>query len=235
MPMERISFKKIAVGDGELSFTAGGQRHAFPRAALPAAFIEWMIAARRAMYEDLKGHGTAEFFAAHLPVVVTWCRNQPIPFNTGNKGVGILPVDGKLGHYADLYQGCFERTRAAPREESLPLRLEAVRRLVSGPDVSDRALITLEIFEKQTFANLSDFPVATLHYTDVGPIYRSFQIDAVVEILPPEHPAYRFAFLSRQLFEQDPFHITQTEFPYAYLFHPTQVRNKTPYRRRPGR
>lgn len=144
-------------------------------------------------------------------------------------------MEGKLGHYGDLYQACFEQTRAAPREESLPRQLEAVRRFVSGPDVSDRALITLEIFEKQTFGNLSDFPVATLHYTDIGSVYRSFQIDTVVEILTPEHPAYRFAFLSRQLFEQDAFHLTQTEVPYAYLFHPTRIRDKTPYRRRPGR
>ncbi len=235
IPMAAASFKRIIVGDGELAFNDGGRRHAFPRVALPAAFMEWMVAARRSMFEDLKGHGTAEFFAAHLPVVVTWRRHQPIPFNTGNKGVGLVPVAGKLGHYADLYEECFDQTRAAPREESLPLRLDVVRRFVTGDDVSDRALITLEIFEKQTFANLSDLPVATLHYTDVGPVYRSFQIDTVVEILTPEHPAYRFAFLSRQLFEQDAFHITQTEFPFAYLFHPTRVRDKTPYRRRPGR
>ncbi len=235
MHVERVSFKKIAAEDGELTFTADGKRHVFPRATLPAEFMEWMIAARRTMYENLEGRGTAEFFAAHLPVVVTYSRDQPIPFNTGNKGVGIVPVDGKLAHYADLYESSFETTKAAPRDESLPLRLEAVRRFVAGDDVSDQALITLEIFEKQTFANVCDFPVATLHYTDVGPVYRSFQIDAIVEILTPEHPAYRFAFSSRQLVEQDPFHITQTEFPYAYLFHPTRIRNKTPYRRRPGR
>jgi hypothetical protein len=62
-------------------------------------------------------------------------------------------------------------------------------------------------------------------------VYRSFQIDAVVEILTPEHPVYRFAFWSRRLFEHDPFHITQTRFPYAYLFHPSEVRDKTPFAR----
>ena len=76
-----------------------------------------------------------------------------------------------------------------------------------------------------------DFPIATLHYTDRGPHYRSFQIDTVVEVLPPEHPVHRFAFLSRQLFEHDAFHITQTKFPYAYRFHPVKVRDKTPHRR----
>ncbi len=148
MSIERVSLKRIEVDDGELAFTAGGRHHTFPRVALPGAFMEWMIAARRSMFQDLEGHGTAEFFAAHLPVVVTYCRDQPIPFNTGNKGVGVVPVADKLGHYADLYQDCFDQTRAAPREESLPRRLDAVRRFVSGEDVSDRALITLEIFEQ---------------------------------------------------------------------------------------
>ncbi len=124
--MEQTPFKDIEVTETELAFTEGGRRHAFPRARLPAAFMEWMIAARRAMYDRLEGRGPADFFAAH----------------------------------------------------------------------------------------------------------RSFQIDAVVEVLPPEHPVYRFAFWSRRLFEQDPFHITQTRFPYAYLFHPSEVRDKTPFARR---
>lgn len=229
--MAPTQFKSIEIGESQLAFTADETRHTFPRATLPAAFMEWMVTARRAMYDQLEGEGRASFFAAHLPVVVTSCRHRPVPFNTGNKGVGLVPVEEKLGHYGDLYQEAFDQARAMPWEESRPLRLEAVRRLVTSDDVSDRALITLEIFEKQTFTNLCDFPVATLHYTDVGPVYRSFQIDTVVEVLTPEHPAYRFAFLSRALFEYDDFHLTQTRFPYAYLFHPTAVRDKTPYRR----
>ncbi len=232
---QRVQFKRIETSETELSFTDNGTRHCFPRATLPAAFVEWMVTARREMYDHLEGQGRAAFFAAHLPVVVTYCRHQPIPFNTGNKGVGLLPTVDRIEHYADLFQDCFERSKATPWDESRPLRLDAVRRLVTSNEISDQALVTLEIFEKQTFANLCDFPVATLHYTDFGPVYRSFQLDAVVEVLTPEHPAYRFAFLSRQLFEHDPFHITQTEFPYAYLFHPTGVRDKTPYRRSPGK
>ena len=230
--MEQAPFKDIEVTETELAFTEAGRRHAFPRARLPAAFMEWMITARRAMYDRLERRGPADFFAAHLPVVVTCSRRRPMPFNTGNKGVGLLPSEGKIEDYADLFEESFERSRDLSGEESLPLRLDAVRRLVRSGEVSDRGLVTLEIFEQQTFANLCDFPVAALHYADVGPVYRSFQIDAVVEVLPPEHPVYRFAFWSRRLFEQDPFHITQTRFPYAYLFHPSEVRDKTPFARR---
>lgn len=227
-----VDFKGIAHNGTGLSFAMGGRRHSFTRVSLPDGFMEWVIEGRKAMYETLEGMSTAPFFQAHLPVVVTRTQGQPIPFNTSNKGVGLLPEEDKIEEYCELLERTLESTRDMPPDETMPQRLRAVRLLLEREEVSNRALITLEIFEKQTFRNLCDFPVATLHYTDHGPIYRSFQIDTVVEILTPSHPAYRFAFLSRQLFEQDRFHITQTTFPYAYLFHPVQVRDKTPRPRR---
>ena len=105
---------------------------------LPPAFMEWVIEGRRAMYGLLEGKRDASFFGVPLPVVATHCPHEPIPFNTGNKGVGLLPVAGKIEHYCDLYQETLERCREVPWEESLPLRLEAVRCFVGGNDVSLR-------------------------------------------------------------------------------------------------
>jgi len=224
-------FREITIHGDEISFEVEGDRQAFQRSRLPQAFMDWMIAGRLAMYDRLEGHGTAPFFASHLPVVVTYNRGEAIPFNTGNKGVGPLPVETALDKYNGLLTDTFESTRDEMAAESLPKRLAAVRSLFEEGAASDRALMTLEIFEKTTFRNLSDYPLATLHYADQGPVYTSFQIDAVVEILTPGHPAYDFAFLSRQLFEQDAFHITQTKFPFAYAFHPVRVQDKTPVKR----
>ncbi len=229
---QKTSIKNIVQNGTELSFEANAERHVFHRVELPDAFMEWVIAGRESMYDVLEGKGTAPFFEAHLPVVVTYSRNEPIPFNTGNKGVGLLPQEETLEQYCELLDETLNRTRDLPTKTSLPERLHAARTMVERRDVSNRALVTLEIFEKQTFQNLCDFPVATLHYTDRGPHYRSFQIDSVVEVLTGEHPVHRFALLSRQLFEQDAFHITQTKFPYAYRFHPVKIRDKTPHRRR---
>ncbi len=227
----RPSFKPIEVSPSEVAFRADGKRHAFSRVRLPESFMEWMLEGRRAMYDRLEGKGSASFFGTHLPVVVTWCRHEPFPFNSGNKGVGLVPVADKLAQYSDLYEHTFESCRDIPWQESLPQRLAAVRRLLSEGDVSDRMLASLEIFEKRTFGNICDFPIATLHYTGSGPVYRSFQINTVVEVVPMGEPAHRFAFWSRRLFEYDSFHITQTKFPYAYVFHPVEVRDKTPKRR----
>lgn len=232
MTTTQAAFRTITQNGAGLSFDMDGESQSFRSVSLPDEFMDWVIEGRRAMYDVIEGVGTAPFFQAHLPVVVTRTRSKPIPFNTSNKGVGLLPQEDKIEEYCELLERTLESTRDRPPGETMPERLNAVRRLLERDEVSDRALITLEIFEKQTFRNLCDFPVASLHYTDQGPTYLSYQIDVVVEILTPGHPAYRFAFLSRQLFEQDRFHITQTTFPYAYLFHPVHIKDKTPRRRR---
>ncbi len=230
--MEREHYKIIPTNGPELSFVAGETPYSFQRVSLPPEFMQWVIEGRKAMYDLLQGKGSAPFFSSHLPVVVTYSPNASFPFNTGNKGVGLLPLPDKIEDYCRLYSETLERCKGIPWEESLPMRLDAVRSFINGDDISDQALISLEIFEKTTFANLSDYPLAALHYTGDGPVYRSFQINTVVQILPPEHPVYRFAYLSRHLFEYDGFHITQTRFPYAYQFYPVEVRDKTPYPRR---
>lgn len=230
--MEQEHYKIIATDGPNLSFDAGETHYSFQQVSLPPAFMDWVIDGRKAMYDLLEGKGSAPFFSSHLPVAVTYSRNASFPFNTGNKGVGLLPVADRIEDYCRLYLDTIRDCRGIPWEESLPKRVGAVRSFINGGDISNQALISLEIFEKTTFANLSDFPLATLHYTGDGPVYRSFQINTVVQILPPEHPVYRFAYLSRNLFEFDNFHITQTKFPYAYLFYPVEVRDKTPFPRR---
>lgn len=231
--MEAIQqrFTGIDVRESDLGYTHGGNTHTYPRERLPPEFTQWMIEGRRAMYDLLEGNASAPFFGSHLPVVVTYNRDGGFPFNTGNKGVGLMPLPEKVDDYSDLYEETYMRCHDMPWEESLPHRLKAVRGFIESEDVSDEALVSLEIFEKTTFANLAANPIATLHFTGDGPMYRSYQINAVVQVVPPEHPVYRFTVLSRQLFEFDDFHITQTQFPYAYIFYPVQVVDKTPYAR----
>lgn len=230
--MSENRYREIEVQEQTVAFAADGRRHEFPRVRLPGDFLDWVIEGRRAMYDLLEGKAHAPFFGSHLPVVVTFSRESAFPFNTGNKGVGLSPVPERIDDYIDLYLETFRASTELPWEESLPMRLDAVRRFIGSKDVSDEVLLSLEIFEKTTFANLCDYPIATLHYTGDGPVYRSYQINAVVQIVPPEHPVYRFAHMSRRLFEFDDFHITQTRFPYAYAFYPVEVKNKTPFPRR---
>ena len=232
---EQQRWKSIEIGTDHVAFDLEGKRQEFKRTRLPPEFLEWIKEGRLGMYNMLEGNaGSAGFFASHLPVVITYSPKSAFPFNTGNKGVGLIPVPEAIDDYCERYQRVLEQNAHRAWDESLKERLNCVREFISGGAVSDEALVTLEIFERNTFHNLCENPIAALHYTGDGPVYRSYQINVVVQIVSPEHPIYQFVFLSRQLFEYDSFHITQTQFPYAYVFYPIEVKDKTPFPRREG-
>jgi len=49
-------------------------------------------------------------------------------------------------------------------------------------------------------------------------------------VIGPGDPRHTFIRLARTMFEYDDFHITQHEFPYAYVFWLSEVISKTPFR-----
>jgi hypothetical protein len=52
----------------------------------------------------------------------------------------------------------------------------------------------------------------------------------VVDVIGPDDPRHRFLALSRTMFEYDGFHIAQPQFPHAYVFWISEVKDKTPHR-----
>ncbi|MDB5104870.1 MAG: hypothetical protein JWP91_2559 [Fibrobacteres bacterium] len=202
-----------------------------PMQSLPERYVEWIEQGRRAMYDKLMGKGNPAFFTSHLPVMITQSLDQAFPFNCGNKGVGFLPKQEHLAGFVRLFRDTIERTRGRPWQESLKERIEAVSSFYFDRDKIDyRALSSLEIFEKTTFRNLSRTPLAALHYTGNAPDYISFQVNAAVEVIGPDDPRHEFVKLARVMFEYDSFHISQHEFPYAYVFWISSIHDKTPFR-----
>ena len=212
----------VAMENGPLSL---------PMESLPERYVEWIEQGRKAMYDKLLGKGNPAFFTSHLPVMITQSRGQSFPFNCGNKGVGFLPKAEFLGEFVDLFKETMERTRGRPWQESLRERIVAVSSFYFNRDKIDfRSLSSLEIFEKTTFRNLTDQPLAALHYTGNAPDYISFQVNAAVEIIGPDDPRHEFVKLARVMFEYDSFHIAQHQFPYAYVFWISSIHDKTPFR-----
>ncbi|MDP6980714.1 MAG: PCP reductase family protein [Myxococcota bacterium] len=195
---------------------------------------DWLDEGRRSMYETLLEPGAApvRFFAQHLPMVVSYNQTNVFPFTCGNKGVGYLPHAQYVDHFIERYRDTIEECKGKPWQESLKKRVGVASEFNLNPEFIDRrCLVTLEIFERQTFKNLSKMPLASLLFTGHSPAFTSFQVNCAVEIIGPGDPRYTFITLARTMFEYDDFHITQQNFPYAYVFWISECVSKTPFRR----
>lgn len=201
---------------------------------LPEAFVSWQLESKRKIYDAIERDEHISFYAGHLPVIATWPRDGMVP-NLANKGVGFTPRDEHMDQYLNLVESAVKRIQDLPPhaiDETRELRISTAREFYAHPNHIDwRRLGLLEIFEGETFRNLSHRPLASVLWTGGSPAYTSFQVDCVVETIPPEHPRYRFSWAMRRLFEYEPFHIVQTMFPYAYTFWVYNWRDKTPKRR----
>ena len=205
-------------------FVKEGKEQEFHIKELPKQFIRWQLDYKHSIYDAIEKDEYVAFNAGHLPVVGTWQPDSLVP-NLANKGIGFTPKDEYLDHYLNLVEGAVEKISKLPPHavnETRDLRIGTAREFYRNPDHIDwRRLGLLEIFEGSTFQNLSDNPIASVLWTGNAPIFVSFQVDCVVEIMTPEDPRYRFSWAMRRLFEYEPFHVVQTMYPYSYcyLFH----------------
>ncbi len=173
------------------------------------------------MYDQLldASAGAVRYFAQHLPMVVTYNLARAFPSTCGNKGVAFLPRADYLDEYISRYRETMEASKAKPRQDSLRRRVRTAVALDSNPEeIERRCLVTLERFERQTFRNLQELPLATLFFTGDGLSIVNFQVNCAVEVIGSDDPRYTFATLSRSMFGYEGLHITEHEFPCAYVF-----------------
>lgn len=230
-----VLFRQVRVTDGVARLSRnGGEEREFEIKELPEKFVKWQLEYKHSVYDAIERNEYVAFNAGHLPVVGTWDESGLVP-NLANKGVGFTPKDEYLEHYLELVEAAVDGIQALPNDavnETRQLRITTARELYSHPEHVDwKRLGLLEIFEGDTFRNLSRHPLASLLWTGNSPVFLSFQVNCVVEIIPPEHPRYRFSWAMRRLFEYEPFHVVQTMFPYAYTFWVYGWVDKTPKRR----
>ena len=232
--MTQRDASRIEVGDDSIIVPLPDGPIRLPSTSAPPELSDWLDEGRRSMYQSLlePSAGPARFFAQHLPTVVTYNQSTVFPFTCGNKGVGYMPLPEHLEHFSHRYRDTIEASKGKPWQESLRQRVGAASEFNLSPEFIDRrCLVSLEIFERQTFKNLSQLPLASLLFTGHSPSFTSFQVNCAVEIIGPGDPRYTFITLARTMFEYDDFHITQQNFPYAYLFWISQCVSKTPFRR----
>ncbi|MEW5989366.1 MAG: hypothetical protein AB1791_22285, partial [Chloroflexota bacterium] len=201
---------------------------------LPEKFVRWQLEYKHQIYNAIEQDEYVAFNAGHLPVVGTWDEGSLFP-NLANKGVGFTPKDDYMDHYLALVETAVQEIEQLPPhavDQTRQLRIATAREFYNHPDHIDwRRLGLLEIFEGTTYRNLSKNPLASLLWTGNSPVFISFQVDCIVEVITPETPRYRFSWAMRRLFEYEPFHVVQTMFPYAYTFWVYDWKEKTPKRR----
>jgi hypothetical protein len=223
---------RVTISDQQITIRSSTHSLSLPNISLPPPLISWLNQGRLDVYRRLlTDSASIDFFQQHLPVLVTHSPDSPFPFNCGNKGVGFLPKETSLNRYIEQYRETIAATRAVPWQESLTARIAAARAFHEDIDAIDfRCLTSIEIFQRKTFRNIQNFPLASLLFTGASPEYKSFQINCAVEIIDREDPRFTFIKLSRRLFEFDGFHIAQPDFQFGYLFWISEVKDKTPHR-----
>lgn len=231
-----IKNPNLSVLDSGIEFHRNGKVLRFRAQPLLDEFMKWQLQAREAIFEQM-GRGKHPIsFGAHLPVVATMSDSEPFSIHTANKGAGFVPEPSVLQQYVEQYEDCLGRSQTMPLEESRAERIEVVRSFYRNvEDIDRRCFGLLEIFTGKTFDNIRKNPFVTLHFTDSGPLYRSYQINCIAEVILPDSLYYRFIYASRHLFEQERFHIQQPRYPFGYLFWVQQVHEKTPRQKISGR
>jgi hypothetical protein len=225
---------RVQVLDGIARLSQNSHNREFPIKELPHKFVNWQLEYKKYIYDKIEKDEYIAFNQGHLPVVATMANGSTFP-NLANKGVGFTPKDEYLDHYLRLIEDTVEKIMALPPhavDETRALRVATAREFYAHPEHIDwRRLGLLEIFEGTTLHNLLERPLASVLWTGNSPVFISFQVDCVVEMITPEHPRYRFSWAMRRLFEYEPFHVVQTMFPYSYTFWVYDWRDKTPKRR----
>jgi hypothetical protein len=229
---------QVKVRDGIATITLADHTRELPIEDLPDKFIRWQLDYKHSIYDAIERDEYVAFNAGHLPVVGTWDEDSIVP-NLANKGVGFTPKDEYLDHYLNIVETAVEEISKLPPHavnDTRHLRIGAAREVYKHPEHIDwRRLGLLEIFEGSTFQNLVANPIASVLWTGNAPVFVSYQVDCVVEIITPEDPRYRFSWAMRRLFEYEPFHVVQTIYPYSYCFWVIGSKDKTPKRRYPGK
>jgi hypothetical protein len=221
--------------DETFEVTLPGQgRVTFSRARLPDDFLIWQSQARLRMFNMMEEQGgkAVSMAPAHLAVLASLGEGT-FQINLATRGMGVLPIEASLDEFIERFRDAQVHVERSTFGESLAERARHAREFYSRPELFNPFILGgLEIFEGQTPKNLMKNQVASLLYTGEAPKFPSYQLNGIVEFVKPKNPYYEFLLAARELFALDYFHVTQKSYPYGYLFHIVEVKNKTPFQRK---
>lgn len=193
---------------------------------LPYRFLEWLSSSRGKLFDMMleRGPQAIKGQPSHLAVMATVDQDSG-KVNLATKGWGPLPRPERLSAATKAFE-------ASRHSSDLGERIASARYFYANPKTFEPTLLGgLEIFEGKSYQNLQKDPRASLLFTGEPPEYPSYQFNGIITIVRPPDPYYEFLLQARKLFGHDPFHISQTNYPWGYLFRPTEILVKTPFSR----
>ncbi|MHB1443893.1 MAG: hypothetical protein ACYCXO_14285, partial [Candidatus Humimicrobiaceae bacterium] len=196
---------------------------------LPEDFINWQIFERKNMFDFLKKGENPSFFSPHLPTLVTWdIFKKDFMVNLACKGIGLIAKENKMESITREIRKVLNQIQNLSFKDSIRERVEAALILYKDKSNIDyNALGGIEIFESTSFKNILTNPQVSLFYVGSAPVYKSYQINCIAEILKPESILYQFIKSIRELFEEANFHFQQPKYPFAVRYHVIEVLDKS--------
>ncbi len=224
-----ITLPLVRVHDDALTVTIQGVPKHFLLQSLPTEFIEWQINERRSLFQTLAQGIKPNFLSSHIPTLLTLNRtNDDFPLNAASKGVGLVPDDPLISTMTKQLKRMNAELQQKEFFQSLPDRLRALELLYGDmTKINRRALGGLEIFETRSFMNIAQDPRISLFFVGGSPMYKSYQLNCIAEIIDAGEAFYEFVRSIRSLFEEASFHFQQPKYPYAIKYHVVQVLDKS--------
>lgn len=208
---------------------SAGQRES---RVLPDEFLEWQSTSRADLFRTFVsgGSGRVKAMPAHLAVLGSHGHDGSI--NLAMKGIGLVPVPEKLQAFTSLFRRTIDRSLESEWEATLRERMETLLSFYRDTNhIDDTRLGGLEIFDGSTYSNLREDPRASLLFSGEAPVFKSYQVDGIVEFVRRPNQYYNFLLAAREMFGRDSFHVPQKAYRRGFVMHVTQVKDKRPFTR----
>ncbi len=164
------------------------------------------------------------------PFIVTHNLRAPFHFNCAPKLIRPTLTDEAIAEQIDEIESIILSMQGIPFEKTVKDRLDFYRDLFLDESKLNRfRLGSVELYGENTYYNIREDPRVSLGvywYDPKDKTYYAFQLNAIVEIVPPGTPFYRFMRILRQLFATKYIDLHRPEYICAYKFWISEAKPK---------
>ena len=168
---------------------------------------------------------------AMKPTLSTLDHTNPFPINSATKIVRLTLTDDAILERIDELESDLLSLQGLPFQETIAQRIELYQSLFLDDSKMDRFRFgAVEMYGDVTYTNILRDPRASLGFfwiQEQQPSAIGFQINCIVEVVPPGDPFFRYMRVMRQLFSSQLIDLRKDEYVSAYKLWVSEYREKT--------